>query len=157
VTPLLCSLNALLCSATTSILEISTSVLKTKLFAEETYQFPKVSLNVWNGLWRLRNQNNQIWEVLLITSMATKRSTTLQLLRIDTLIPNIYHPLIFIYSIDLSYLIRTSNKFLANILILYFALFSIFEYKDVQFTIFLSLLMLDLKIKLFNELLPISI
>jgi hypothetical protein len=94
---------------------------------------------------------------LLITSMATKRSTTLQLLRIDTLIPNIYHPLIFIYSIDLSYLIRTSNKFLANILILYFALFSIFEYKDVQFTIFLSLLMLDLKIKLFNELLPISI
>ena len=133
------------------------SVLKMKLSVEETYQFPKVSLNVWNGLWKLRSQNNQTWEVLLITSMATKRSTTSQLLRIDTLIPNIYHPIIFIHYIDLSYLIRTSNKFLGNILILYLSIFTIFEYKDVEFTIFLSLLMLDLKIKLLYEFLPISV
>ena len=128
-----------------------------KLSVEETYQFPKVSLNVWNGLWKLRSQNNQTWEVLLITSMATKRSTTSQLLRIDTLIPNIYHPIIFIHYIDLSYLIRTSNKFLGNILILYLSIFTIFEYKDVEFTIFLSLLMLYLKIKLLYEFLPISV
>lgn len=133
------------------------SVLKMKLSVEETYQFPKVSLNVWNGLWKLRSQNNQTWEVLLITSMATKRSTTSQLLRIDTLIPNIYHPIIFIHYIDLSYLIRTSNKFLGNILILYLSIFTIFEYKDVEFTIFLSLLMLYLKIKLLYEFLPISV
>lgn len=125
------------------------SVLKKKLFVEEIYLSLKVSLNAWNGLWRLRNQINQTWEVLLITFMATKRSTTLQLLRIDTLIPNIYHPISIIYYIDLSYLIRTSNKLLSNILVLYLAFFIIFKYKDVELAIFLSLLVLDLKIKLF--------